>query len=695
MTPPALHAASEFLEVLLAGVPADSTAQAYVWRLQDKSSSSFPAIDPDAMRSVTSWEQPPADLYVGASLAQAALSRHQRVTKATAAGIMGVWADVDVLGPAHGKPNLPPTDEDAFELLRELGAPPSILVHSGHGLQAWWLLPRAWMFQREGDVEDAERLTTQWVSTLREVAQQRDWDVDSVGDIARVLRLPGTVNAKVAHQRVSVQLLYSDGPRYEVEELWSRIAHHVRGQATTGTGQCTASEGPLLLDEKANPPAEHLGELLAYPPAMASWNHDRPDLQDQSPSSYDLSLAAIAARRAWDDQDIVDLLIASRRHNGKPPKLRQDYYRRTLERARASISNAAPSTDDDDDEEPKNPWLARIKADGLVPTLADDLEDRHFFAQDEGGQIHIWRGGVYDDATRFLRSHVRSQLEEWEVTKAWKRDAVKELTEYLRARAPQLWLSPGTDRLNLRNGLVDLTTGQLLPHSPAHLSTVQLPVEFDPDARCPAWDRFVSETFPEDAQHVAFEIVAFAMVPDASIQKALLLVGEGGNGKSVFLRGLQAFLGRQNFSTLPLQRIEAERFSSSRLVGRLANICADLPAADLQGSSTFKGITGGDTITGERKYHDSFDFRPYCRLIFSANTPPRTPDASEAFFDRWIVVPFERTFRGQPCEIPGPVLDERLAAPAELSGVLNRALAALPAVRDRGISEPLSLVAAK
>ncbi|MEJ7743191.1 MAG: phage/plasmid primase, P4 family [Nocardioidaceae bacterium] len=212
----------------------------------------------------------------------------------------------------------------------------------------------------------------------------------------------------------------------------------------------------------------------------------------------------------------------------------------------------------------------------------------------------------------------------------------------------------------MENGLLDLSSGELLPHSPDHLCTVQLPVRHDPDATCPHIDQFVRDTFPEDAFDLAYELLALVMVPDPSIQKAVLLLGPGGNGKSVWLRVMQRFLGPDNYSTVPLQRLEAERFSASRLQGMLANICADLPATDLKSSSVFKGITGGDRITAERKYHDSYDLYPFCKLIFSANTAPRTPDASDAFFQRWIVVPFDRTFRGEVTEIPSRELDARL-----------------------------------
>lgn len=82
------------------------------------------------------------------------------------------------------------------------------------------------------------------------------------------------------------------------------------------------------------------------------------------------------------------------------------------------------------------------------------------------------------------------------------------------------------------------------------------------------------------------------------------------------------------------------------------------------------------------------EFVPYSRLVFSANHPPKSQDASPAFFRRWLVVPFERTFQaGSPDTIPRDQLDARLSDPAELSGVLNKALEALASIRQNGLSE--------
>ena len=185
-----------------------------------------------------------------------------------------------------------------------------------------------------------------------------------------------------------------------------------------------------------------------------------------------------------------------------------------------------------------------------------------------------------------------------------------------------------------------------------------------------------------DTQKLPFEIAAWLMLPDASIQKAVLLLGEGANGKSAWLNLLRTFLGSENVSSLSLHRIEADKFSAARLVGKLCNIGTDLPTAELAGTSLFKALTGGDAITAERKFEASFEFRPFVRLLFSANSAPRSDDATHGFFRRWLVIPFNRTFdASDPDTVPRAALDARLSEPAELSGMLNRALAELATIR--------------
>jgi putative DNA primase/helicase len=84
-------------------------------------------------------------------------------------------------------------------------------------------------------------------------------------------------------------------------------------------------------------------------------------------------------------------------------------------------------------------------------------------------------------------------------------------------------------------------------------------------------------------------------------------------------------------------------------------------------------------------------FQPFSRLVFSANFLPRSNDASHAYFRRWLIVPFTHTFDDSE-QIPREVLDARLAAPSELSGLMNKAVVAIGAIRQRrGFTEAKSV----
>jgi P4 family phage/plasmid primase-like protien len=325
-----------------------------------------------------------------------------------------------------------------------------------------------------------------------------------------------------------------------------------------------------------------------------------------------------------------------------------------------------------------------IKEMGITKLLADEILKDHYFAQDTGSQLYQFINGVYrPGGENLVRQRVKSVLNEWGQPAKWSSKRAEEVVEYIRVDRPVLWERPPLDTINVLNGLLDVQARKLRPHDPNYLSPIQFPVAYDPAAVCPAWDMFISEVFPPDALPLAYEIVSWCLIPDCSIQKAVLLLGSGGNGKSVFLAGLVKFLGRSNIASFSLQTLEQTRFSTSGLVGKMANICPDLPSKELADSAIFKTITGGDELTGERKFKDSFVFRPYCKLLFSANQLPVSKDASHAFFRRWLVIPFEASFTPD-IAVPREVLDARLADPRELSGLLNKALVALADLKERG-----------
>ena len=341
-----------------------------------------------------------------------------------------------------------------------------------------------------------------------------------------------------------------------------------------------------------------------------------------------------------------------------------------------AINSAIP------DMPPVTQTVQRSTDDGLTKTLADEILLCDTYARDAGGQLYVFERGVYrPHGEAHIAQRVKSILVATDDTKHWSSHRAREVVEFIRVDAPRLWERPPVDALNLLNGLLDLSSRALQPHSPEYLSPVQLPVTYDPTATCPRWESFLDRVLPEDCRSLPYELVVASMRGEVSDQTAVLLVGSGENGKSTLLDAVVAFLGRENVASLALQRLEIDKFSVVRLLGKLANICADLPSDHLTSTSTFKALTGGDRLTAERKFQGSFEFTPFARLIFSANHYPQSRDSSQAFFRRWLVVPFDAVI--EPHERIRD-LAARLADPHELSGVLNHALTVLPDMLSRG-----------
>jgi P4 family phage/plasmid primase-like protien len=321
----------------------------------------------------------------------------------------------------------------------------------------------------------------------------------------------------------------------------------------------------------------------------------------------------------------------------------------------------------------------------LIRDMASLLCEVYHFARHAGGRLFLYQDGVYVPGGEFfIRQQVKRLLALFGKSGRWTSKLGRELIEYILLDAPELDAKPPQHIVNLENGLLDVWTGQLTPHTPKLLSTVRIPIRYDPEARCDSIEEFIGQVFPHDSLALAWELLGDLITPDRSIQKAIALVGEGGNGKGVFLQLAVNFVGPENVSHLTLQKLETDRFAPARLFGKLANICPDLPSERLAGSAVFKAITGCDRITGEYKYQDAFEFTPFARLLISANHLPASRDASKAFFDRWLLVPFEAVFRNSRREIQRSVLDAALSDPHELSGALNKALPALRRIRRAG-----------
>ena len=231
-------------------------------------------------------------------------------------------------------------------------------------------------------------------------------------------------------------------------------------------------------------------------------------------------------------------------------------------------------------------------------------------------------------------------------------DSISAVTLLLPTIEPPCWVDGcvnSWDRLiSLQNGMLDVdayTAGQeetLIPHSPSYFSMNTLRHDFDPISTCPKWLDFLEEIFEGDSDIVDIiqEIFGYCLLPDTSLNKAFIFVGEGANGKTVVLRTLSRLVGRDNCSSVPLESF-GQRFQMAQTLGKLVNLCEDVGELDRLAEGSIKMFTDGSEMTFEYKGKDTFSARPTARLVIATNNLPRFSDKSEGIWRRLKVIPFD------------------------------------------------------
>ena len=238
------------------------------------------------------------------------------------------------------------------------------------------------------------------------------------------------------------------------------------------------------------------------------------------------------------------------------------------------------------------------------------------------------------------------------------------------------------DIINVKNGLYNWRTGELKEHSPDYYSAIQLPVTFDIEAKCPNIDKMISIVADENNQMKCYELIAYCLYRSYPIQKLFVLFGPGNTGKSHFMDVVKTILGESNCSYVSLQDMTKDRFASSDLYTKMANICGDLDNTIMYQVNTIKQITSNkDVIRAQKKGIKSFNFINYAKPIFGANHLPASKDETSGFYRRFEIIPFMHVFKKE--EVDQEFLTT-LTSDAEISGLFNKVISILGDLLERG-----------
>jgi putative DNA primase/helicase len=227
--------------------------------------------------------------------------------------------------------------------------------------------------------------------------------------------------------------------------------------------------------------------------------------------------------------------------------------------------------------------------------------------------------------------------------------------------------------INFNNGVLDLETMDIEDHNPEYGFKYVLPFDYDPNADCPRFKEFLKDVTlnRQDLSDVLVEFMGYSLAGvDPNLgQKALILYGDGSNGKSVFIEILRALAGQDNYSTLSMGNEINKLENRYQLSGKLFNVSEETPTGAMVESSIFKALVSGGEVQARKLYCDAFSMRNYAKIIMACNELPRTNDLSHGMLRRLLIVPFDATFTAKNRDIH---IVEKLKE--ELSGIFNLAM---------------------
>jgi P4 family phage/plasmid primase-like protien len=686
----------------------------------DWAGATFTDLD-QATNHVTGWHRQGREgIYARVTTLKAPLAPGRRGGAADTASLPALWADLDLAGPGHqhdpaqhGGHHLPPDEAAARMLLAASGLPvPTLWVHSGGGLYPIWLLAQPVAVDDRNRAQIAQ-LAALWQHVIATAAERAGWHYGTgVGDLARVLRIPGTVNRKAGQAR-PCRILDHTGPRHTLQQLHDALTAGLRTLPPTSpppvSHTITLTPAGPAGPRSDSDPGEDLNRRGSWPQILqpAGWSlaYERDAVQFWTRPGKTTGVSAT-----------VNALGTDRLYcfttNGSPFTAGQSYNKHaaytllnhggdfraaTRELARAGYGGPLPDAQRQAQDnmaailgtpEPPSPSVATVTGRGpasryftdggalLAQVLATEVIAQWPCALTREQRVAIYRNGVYRLDTLALSAAVAECLGDRFTPKH--RATV---TEFIAGRLYTIeQILPEQSRnplLNVRNGMLNIITGDLTPHDPVHLSAIQIPVTWNPDATCPRYEQWVNDRVPQQVEDLE-ETISTMLDPSRTPTRALFAFGPSRSGKSTFLRIAAAVAGIQNVSAVTLHQLTDNRFAAANVYGKILNSAADISSSHVEDISIFKMLTGEDPIHADRKYGGQFTFTNRALFAFSANTLPTIGDSSRAYVERIKPFAFSSSFAGHE----NPEIE--IAIMSELPGILVRWVKAYQRLLARG-----------
>jgi putative DNA primase/helicase len=318
---------------------------------------------------------------------------------------------------------------------------------------------------------------------------------------------------------------------------------------------------------------------------------------------------------------------------------------------------------------------------------------------DDGYLIHD-RGlkmirGIYDELLKTSDYRDRLDIEKhaMQSESARRRKALIEVASWI----PELNIK--TDCLdkdpwlfNVKNGTIDLRTGDFREHKQEDLITRVANVDYDQNADCPVWKQFIMEIMNYQTEHITFLQTAagWALTGDTSEQIMFMLYGSGANGKSTFLNTIMRLLGDYAAATPTetFMKRSGDQINNdlARLRGTRLVTTTEAEQGKRLSEPLIKQITGNDVLTARFLYGEFFDFVPTFKVFMATNHKPLIKGTDYGIWRRIKLLPFTTTITPdkQDKQLEGKLMKEA-------SGILNWLIEGTKRWYGTGLNTPLDI----
>lgn len=291
-----------------------------------------------------------------------------------------------------------------------------------------------------------------------------------------------------------------------------------------------------------------------------------------------------------------------------------------------------------------------IHDDFNVLAMSDFIQTKFtVWAQDSGIYIYDEKTGCYKPGEIEINATVRDEL--CELRKAsYCTEVLKDLADTCRRNVPD-----NSHLIGFRNGVLtlhfDTGEGEFHPHSPDNYLMSVFPINYEPNPEktesAEDFNEWLLDVLNDDAElhRLIFQIIGSIFHKrSVDMQRGVLLVGEGGTGKSMLLSQIERMVGRENICARAWGDYGFNDFAFGDLYDKSLALDSDIDVSrPLSGS--IKPAMTGNIVTCNKKYQQPFDFNPHATWIGSINKFPRTKDKTWGFFRRWIAIPFDKSFK--------------------------------------------------